>query len=70
MILISAYFLIGLELIAEEIEDPFGDDGDDLPLDQICANIQATITEILDIPKQQFTVAMKLPRIDPLKEAQ
>ncbi len=67
ILLIGAYFLIGLELIAEDIEDPFGDDGDDLPLDHICENIQATISEILDLPKQRFTAAFKQPKIDPLK---
>jgi putative membrane protein len=36
---IASYFLIGLELIAEEIEDPFGHDSDDLPLDTICERI-------------------------------
>lgn len=67
IILIGAYFLIGLELIAEDIEDPFGDDGDDLPLDHICENIQKTITEILELPKQRFTAAFKQPKLDPLK---
>jgi putative membrane protein len=46
LVLVVSYFLIGLELIAEDIEDPFGVDGDDLPLDQICAGIQKVITEI------------------------
>jgi len=46
IVLIGSYFLIGLELIAEAIEDPFGNDGDDLPLDQICAGIQKVVTEI------------------------
>lgn len=67
LVLIGAYFMIGLELIAEDIEDPFGLDGDDLPLDQICSGIQRTVTEILGIPKQQFTSVVKLPKIDPLK---
>ena len=40
-------FLIGLELIAEDIEDPFGFDGDDLPLDLICDKIRTVITQIM-----------------------
>jgi ion channel-forming bestrophin family protein len=67
ILMIGAYFLIGLELIAEDIEDPFGEDGDDLPLDTICENIQKTITEILELPQQRFTAAFKQPKIDPLK---
>jgi putative membrane protein len=43
---VASYFLIGLELIAEEIEDPFGHDSDDLPLDLICERICTTVHEI------------------------
>ncbi|WP_299465573.1 bestrophin family ion channel [Mucilaginibacter sp.] len=35
-----------IELIAEEIEDPFGNDANDLPLDNICDNIQKHVAEI------------------------
>lgn len=41
------YVLASLELIAEEIENPFGTDANDLPLNQICKNIQKHVTEIL-----------------------
>lgn len=69
IILISAYFLIGLELIAEDIEDPFGHDGDDLPLDNICANIRSSISDILDVQEtQRYTASYKAPRLDPLKD--
>jgi len=68
LVLIGSYFLIGLELIAEDIEDPFGYDGDDLPLDTICANIHATVSDILPVPRaQKFTTAFKAPSKDPLK---
>ena len=68
LILVGAYFLIGLELIAEDIEDPFGYDGDDLPLDNICANIKNTVSDILQVKKdQKFTRSFEIPRIDPLK---
>jgi putative membrane protein len=32
--------LVSVELIAEEIENPFGTDDNDLPLDDLCATIQ------------------------------
>ncbi|MBZ0189374.1 MAG: hypothetical protein K8F91_24225 [Candidatus Obscuribacterales bacterium] len=68
VVLISSYFLIGLELIAEDIEEPFGEDGDDLPLDTICNGIQKSISEILPVDsKQKFTSSIKLPDFDPLK---
>ncbi len=45
--IIASYFLIGLEMVAEEIEDPFGHDSDDLPLDIICERICVTVHEIM-----------------------
>ncbi|RZL96956.1 MAG: hypothetical protein EOO88_63335 [Pedobacter sp.] len=41
------YVLASLELIAEEIEDPFGVDANDLPVDEICNNIEKHVGEIL-----------------------
>ncbi|TBX69194.1 hypothetical protein EZL74_07385 [Flavobacterium silvisoli] len=41
------YVLASLELIAEEIEDPFGSDANDLPTNKIAANIKKHVEEIL-----------------------
>lgn len=41
------YLLGSLELIAEEIEEPFGADANDLPLDRMCKTIEKTVREIL-----------------------
>ena len=41
------YVLASLELIAEEIEDPFGGDSNDLPLQKLSENIGIHIREIL-----------------------
>jgi putative membrane protein len=41
------YVLASLELIAEEIEDPFDGDANDLPLDRIAKNIQKHVGELL-----------------------
>jgi putative membrane protein len=41
------YVLGSLELIAEEIEDPFGKDSNDLPMQRMCENIQRNIEDIL-----------------------
>jgi ion channel-forming bestrophin family protein len=41
------YVLASLELIAEEIEDPFGTDANDLPMLKICKNIRKHVDEIL-----------------------
>jgi putative membrane protein len=41
------YVLASMELIAEEIEDPFGNDANDLPLDRLTAIITANTSELL-----------------------
>ncbi len=41
------YVLASLELVAEEIEDPFGNDANDLPTDRIAQNIKKHVEEIL-----------------------
>lgn len=41
------YVLASLELIAEEIEDPFGNDSNDLPTTKIAANIKKHVEELL-----------------------
>ncbi len=41
---LTGYALVGLELISSSIEDPFGYDGDDLPLDDIVETIRKATT--------------------------
>ena len=41
------YILASLELLAEEIENPFGTEPNDLPVDEICNNIKINVDEIL-----------------------
>jgi putative membrane protein len=36
-----------MEILAEEIEDPFGTDTNDLPLDEICLRIEENVSQIL-----------------------
>lgn len=40
------YVLVSMEVLAEEIEDPFGTDDNDLPTDQLCERIQGNIEEV------------------------
>lgn len=44
--LVIAYVLFGIEEIGVEIEDPFGDDVNDLPLEQICQGIEQNLREM------------------------
>jgi ion channel-forming bestrophin family protein len=39
--------LLGINEIGVEIEDPFGDDPNDLPVDKICENIEKNVNQIL-----------------------
>jgi putative membrane protein len=41
------YAFAGIEVIAEEIEDPFGQDANDLPLNRLSNNIKENLMEIL-----------------------
>jgi len=41
------YILASLEVIAEEIEDPFGEDSNDLPIDRICQGIYTSSHALL-----------------------
>jgi putative membrane protein len=46
--IIVLYVFASIELIAEEIEDPFGEDENDLPLDDICGRIKTNLNDILN----------------------
>lgn len=41
------YVLVSMEVLAEEIEDPFGDDDNDLPTDTMCERIKSNVAEVL-----------------------
>jgi len=47
VVMILAYFLLGIELVAESVEEPFGHDGDDLALDRYCETIRGSVGEVL-----------------------
>lgn len=42
------YTMLGMELVAEEIEDPFSGDENDIPMDKIAANIKVHVAEIIN----------------------
>lgn len=47
LIMFVGYFMIGMESIAEDIEQPFGLGEDDLKLDEICESIRKSVLEIV-----------------------
>jgi putative membrane protein len=46
---VIVYFMLGIELTAEEVEQPFAYDPDDLPLEQFCATMRKNAAEILGV---------------------
>ena len=44
--MITAYFMIGLETVAEHVEEPFGLDDDDLDLEVMCKTMHKSVVEI------------------------
>jgi len=44
---IVSYFMMGLEAVAEDVEEPFGHDDDDLDLDGLCRTIQVSVEEAM-----------------------
>lgn len=47
IVTLVTYILLSVELIAEEIEDPFGRDINDLPTDELAEKIKGNVKEIL-----------------------
>jgi putative membrane protein len=48
IVMIVSYVILSVELIAEEIEDPFGRDINDLPTDDLAERIRGNVKEILN----------------------
>jgi ion channel-forming bestrophin family protein len=49
IVLLLFYILVSIELIAEEIEEPFGRDINDLPTDALSEKIRNDVREIFDV---------------------
>lgn len=54
IMLVSSYFVFGLELLAEEVERPFDALPNDLPLDEICQTIKTSAEESLEVTDSQL----------------
>jgi len=53
VVLLLFYILVSIELIAEEIEDPFGTDVNDLPTDALSEKIRNDINEIFEVTEKR-----------------
>jgi len=47
LVFVLAYTFFGIEEIGVEIEDPFGEDDNDLPLERICITIEKNLTALI-----------------------
>lgn len=58
IVMIISYVVLSVELIAEEIEDPFGRDVNDLPTDELSGKIRDNVREVLGMQNvEPVTVA-------------
>jgi putative membrane protein len=44
---IAFFFFLAIELTAEDVEEPFGTEKDDLPLENYCASIESFAASVL-----------------------
>lgn len=49
MMVMIVYILLGLEILSEELEEPFGKDDNDLPLNTIAKNIVRNVDQIAEV---------------------
>lgn len=53
------YTMVGIELVGEEIEDPFGTDPNDLPMDALTAKIKVNVDELIEVNQELENVAVE-----------
>jgi putative membrane protein len=63
VVAIVAYTFFGLDALGDEIEEPFGLDANDLPLDAICRAIEIDLLEAIQhqpLPAPMLPVSYRL----------
>ena len=60
VVALISFTLFGIEEIGMEIENPFGRDYNDLPLDSICATIERNVNELIDIEPHYHRRALNI----------
>ncbi|ORY86339.1 Bestrophin, RFP-TM, chloride channel-domain-containing protein [Protomyces lactucae-debilis] len=54
LVMVTGLFCFGLEGIARELENPFGDDANDLPLEEYCEAIELELTVMTALDRTEF----------------
>ena len=52
--MIAAYIILGLALISREVENPFGNDVNDLPLEFFCSELAADLDVLTSVPASEY----------------
>lgn len=55
----SAYIILGLAAIGNELENPFGNDVNDLPLDHYCEELANEINTLTSVPAPKFSAVLR-----------
>ena len=53
IVAVTSYILLEVEDIAVQMENPFGYESNDLPLDSLCLTVQADVLRLLDEGKRE-----------------
>ncbi|PBP28314.1 UPF0187 domain membrane protein [Diplocarpon rosae] len=52
----AAYIILGIATIGDELENPFGNDVNDLPLDAYCAELSRELDTLMSAPSLQYSI--------------
>ncbi len=73
MVLVCGYFVSAFEFLAEEVEEPFGVQANDLPLEKICQTIENSVADVLHyrakLPSNDLESTVQLPQRENLGDA-
>jgi len=66
LFMLGSYFLLGLEFVAEDVEEPFGKGGDNLALENYCVTIERSVEQILGVSVDSGITHEKLLPYNPV----
>jgi putative membrane protein len=55
----AAYIIVGLAAIGNELENPFGNDVNDLPLDSYCMELAKELDTLTSVPAPRFSQVLR-----------
>ncbi|KAK5936571.1 hypothetical protein PMZ80_011169 [Knufia obscura] len=64
--MVAAYIILGLAMISQEVENPFGNDVSDLPMDAYCTEIGADLDVLTSVPMVEYKKFTCSPENRPL----